>query len=530
MFMDQETEAALLFTACWSRFQPVTPMGQEAKRTCRPFLPGQEREWQQTLEEQERLLEAADDQRWADRMEDCLKRVPDIRMILSRLVRGEVPGISEWFQVKRFLWQSRNLSRLLAEKALQSFFPIQREKEWETKLRILNPAPVLTPSFSVDDSFDLRLKRLRKQQAAWEERRRQAAATAAAEVERQTGIRRNRDGEWVVDRRHPMLPHLKERHGLRLMRETPFDAVFALSLPLSEQEAEEQEQLARQIETVEAEVLKRLAESFHPSLSALQEAIRTWCRLDLQWARMRAGRRWHGRRPVYSPDSYELRGGRHPVIEQRLKEKDCPFTPLDLHIFRGVTVIIGPNMGGKTVALRTLGLVAALGQYGFFVPSDEARMPLVPWITAIIGDHQDAESGLSTFGAEVKRLSRVWDRAEPGLLLMDEVGRGTNPREGAALSAAVTARLTAFNHWVVHVTHYGEVLSVRGIYAYRVAGLKQPEGTGEWVAKEVHRWMDYRLLPLQEGESVPRQALTIAAQMGLPVEVVDDARRRLDEQ
>jgi len=191
-----------------------------------------------------------------------------------------------------------------------------------------------------------------------------------------------------------------------------------------------------------------------------------------------------------------------------------------------VAVIIGPNMGGKTMVLRTLGLIVALAQHGFFVPATRCEMPLVSFISGVTGDGQDARAGLSTFGAEVKRVAEWFKGKKGGLLLIDEIGRGTNPVEGAALSAAVTARLARSDHWTIHVTHYAEVLEVTGIRRYRTAGLRKAEETArmdlreDWLSR-----MDFRLIPLSEGEGIPHQALTIAEAMGMPHGIVEEARR-----
>lgn len=182
------------------------------------------------------------------------------------------------------------------------------------------------------------------------------------------------------------------------------------------------------------------------------------------------------------------------------------------------------------MALTTVGLVVALGQFGFLVPARSCSMPLVSWMTAAIGDAQNIREGLSTFGAEVRRIVEAIKRDSTGLLLLDEPGRGTNPVEGAALSAAMTNDLAKRPFWTLQVTHFREVLQGTEVTVYRVAGL---EGIDRFQDREDEDWekaleqaMDYRLLPWS-GESIPQDALVIARLLGLPSSILQDAWKRI---
>jgi len=144
------------------------------------------------------------------------------------------------------------------------------------------------------------------------------------------------------------------------------------------------------------------------------------------------------------------------------------------------------------------------------------------------------EAGLSSFGAEMVRLKEALECEGTGLLLLDEIGRGTNPVEGAALAQAVTQTLAEAEHWAVHVTHYREVLMLPDVKAYRVAGLKKQAiapgtsgGAPSWESatlRQLQAVMDYRLVPLKRGESVPLEGLWIAERLGLPQPIVRLAR------
>ena len=524
MFIDEQTKQHLLWADVLRGFRPRTPMGRKAWERFSPFLPGQEREWEEVLAEQERLRKAAEgDPDWGRRIDACLSRVPDVLPLFPLLRGKQSPGVSGWFQLKGFLWQVKNLGERLREKGLQTLLSEVEPDLCPTLLRRLNPDSPLTPAFSLVSAFDERLGILRGRLERLDRRIREEREALTRRIAEEYGVRPNRWGEWVVDRRSDVSRRMAEDRRLRLVRESAFDRVFAPVLsPEGEGRMEERSELEARLEAVEREVLEALAADFAPHVPALERAAEAVARFDLQWSRMEAARKWQGCRPRLSAGPIRVAGGVHPAVAERLREEGSRFTPVDIRVDKGVTVIIGPNMGGKTMVLRTLGLIVALAQHGFFVPAARCELPLVSFVSGVMGDGQDARAGLSTFGAEVKRVAE-WFGKKGGLLLIDEIGRGTNPVEGAALSAAVTAHLAQSDHWTVHVTHYAEVLEVAGIRRYRTAGLRDAErdrGRDDWASR-----MDFRLIPLAEGEGVPHQALLIAEAMGMPRGIVEEARR-----
>lgn len=530
VFLDEQTKQHLLWEDLLQRFRPRTPMGRASWARFVPFLPGQEREWAAVLEEQERLREAVEaDSDWGRKVDACLSRMPDVQPLFPLLRGGESPGISGWFRLKGFLWQVKALWDRLREKGLHPLLSGVEPERSLALLRRLNPDPPLTPSFSLVPAFDRRIGLLRRELERVDRMLREEREGIRRRIQEEYGVGPNRLGEWVVDRRSDVARRMAADRHLRLVRETAFDWVFVSGLsPEGEEREAARAELERRLEAVEREVLEELARAFAPHVSPLERAAEAVARFDLQWSRMEAARTWRGCRPRWSGGSIRVEGGVHPVVAERLEREAGRFTPVDIRVDKGVTVIVGPNMGGKTMALRTLGAIVALAQHGFFVPAARCDMPLVAFVSGVMGDGQDARAGLSTFGAEVKRVADWFRKKEGGLLLIDEIGRGTNPVEGAALSAAVTASLARSDHWAVHVTHYAEVLEVAGVRRYRTAGLGDAEKGGvDWRGDDGAFRMDYRLIPLPEGAGIPHQALLIAEAMGMPREIVEEARRRI---
>ena len=204
-----------------------------------------------------------------------------------------------------------------------------------------------------------------------------------------------------------------------------------------------------------------------------------------------------------------LTGARHPLLTG-----DVVPVSLDLGAEFTVMLITGPNAGGKTVTLKTVGLLALMAHAGLHVPAEEAHFPLLDGVYADIGDQQSIEQALSTFSSHVQNLLSIMGQATGNsLVLVDELGTSTDPEEGSALATAILSHFQSLGPWVVATTHH------RGVarYVQETPGMinasvdLDPQTLGP----------TYRLTLGLPGRSY---ALTIAARLGLPPEVIEQAR------
>lgn len=540
MFLDERTMADLGLSECLSSFQPLTAMGRKRAKGLKPFGPGEEEDWKRLLDEQEKLAQALEHKPDVEeRLLSILQDVPDVWNRLNQLREEEALEVTAFFDLKKCLQRIREWNDIIQQIHLNPIFGILPADRplLEALLHELNPSPPFRSSFSIEDVYDKALAEKRRILTTWERQNQEQREKIAQSVDEEYHIRRNRFGEWVVDRQKDSekITALKTDKRLICLRETAYDAIFQLGEVEDLQLKHRIHQLRQEIKALEQAVLVRLTQTFRPHLKTLERWINQVIHFDLQLARWRAARTWQGIKPEWNPNTIEMEDGVHPLVRDLLYQKGESMTPISCIVKRGVTVIIGPNMGGKTVALKTIGLLVALSQLGFFVPAKRFCHPLVPWIISLIGDQQSVEVGLSSFGAEVVRLKSALAHDRAGLLLLDEIGRGTNPVEGAALAQAVTGTLAKKDHWTVHVTHYREVLGLSGVRAYRVAGLNKEAfrvqssietiSSASAIQKQIHAVMDYRLLPITSGESVPMDGLWMAKQLGLPQEIVELALR-----
>ena len=280
-------------------------------------------------------------------------------------------------------------------------------------------------------------------------------------------------------------------------------AVVELNNRLAQAAAEEREEAERILRGLSAHVATRAGE-----LRALGEAVAA---LDLALACGMLSRGWGGA-PVEAGAEVRLVAARHPLLDR------ATAVPIDLELgdLRAL-VISGPNTGGKTVALKTLGLAALLHQCGLRPPAAEASLPVFDEVLADIGDRQSIEMSLSTFSGHLRTLVAILGSATScSLVLLDEVAAGTDPEEGSALAQALLERLAAQARLTVATTHYAELKE----WASARDGVANA-GTGFDLEA------DRPLYRIELGRPGTSHALRVAERLGLDPAVVADARGRV---
>ena len=217
-----------------------------------------------------------------------------------------------------------------------------------------------------------------------------------------------------------------------------------------------------------------------------------------------------------------LAGARHPLLELRLRRSGAAAVPITLALEPDARqlIISGPNTGGKTVALKTTGLLAVMAQAGLPVPAEAATLPLFQAIYADIGDAQSIESNLSSFSAHVLNVDRIARVAtEESLVLLDELGSATDPEEGAALAVAIAGHFLSVRAWSCITTH----LTSLKVYAANRAGvLNAAVGFDQATLSPTYQ--------LRLGVPGASAGLNIAERLGLMAEIVAAARAQLTTQ
>lgn len=286
--------------------------------------------------------------------------------------------------------------------------------------------------------------------------------------------------------------------------------VVELNNRLREHQANEREEIQR--------ILRELSAALAPYITEIAENYRLLGEFDFASAKARYAQQLRATEPrISQKNQLYLRQAWHPLLDQQQAVRNDIMLGQDYQTI----VITGPNTGGKTITLKTLGLIQLMGQSGLFIPAYEgSRLGIFAEIFADIGDEQSIEQSLSTFSSHMTNIvSILKDSNHQSLVLLDELGAGTDPQEGAALAIAILDALAASGAEVVATTHYPELKA----YAFeRPAAINASMEFNSQTLEPT-----YRLLVGVPGQS---NAFEISQRLGLPLEIVAAARSLTTQQ
>lgn len=510
----------------WKLYAPLTPYGRDERDERRVY--SDRGAIEKLLDGTERALEwmdrVRDDPAALDRASYCLRRMPR----LPDEAKDEYE-LSEIFQVKKFLANHSGLRKVLDALALRAFDLEGAAEDLAAELAKGGSDP---ESFFVADAYDPELALVRREIARTD---------AALETARQASETRlfARHGVRLGGRDFVLLPRLSAEELLadrELAVVEPYDdRLYLVRLAEGTETLRlrgERDALAARERALEDRVLVRLSGMIAGALPGIHAAARRVRDLDLAFARARLARRLSLVRPDLSSDAWELREGRFLPCLGECESLGLAYTPLTACFVKPVTTIFGSNMGGKTIALKTVLFFQILAQSGFHVPAASFRTRVYARLAYVGELAGERLSGLSGFGFEIHRFIQAWKGMEEGCLaVFDEFGRTTSSREAEALLEAVQAELSARpGVRSFFATHFRDVGRSAGVEYLRMKGLDRKAASeslesGAPLAERlgrINRHMRYELEPDAANPSTS-DALTVAALLGLPGEIVKRA-------
>lgn len=443
--------------------------------------------------------------------------VKDVRGSLKRLEIGSTLGITELLQICSLL---ENASRV------KSYGRRERDNQTADSLDelfdALEPLPNLTGEIrrcilsedEINDDASSGLKQIRRSMKITGEKIHTQLAgmvNGSARTYLQDAVITMRNGRYCIPVKAeyksqvPGMIHDQSSTGSTLFIEPM--AIVKLNNEIRDLELKE----AAEIEAI----LATLSELTAQNRESIQYDLENLVELDFIFARASLAMEQNATRPVFNTRGFiNIRKGRHPLIDKK------KVVPIDIHLGKDfhLLIVTGPNTGGKTVSLKTVGLLTLMGQAGLHIPAlDRSELSVFHEVYADIGDEQSIEQSLSTFSSHMTNVVSFIEKADArSLVLFDELGAGTDPTEGAALAIAILNHLQKQGIRTMATTHYSELK----VYALSTPGVEN--ASCEFDVGTLRP--TYRLLIGVPGKS---NAFAISGKLGLPSYIIDEAKKQI---
>ncbi len=441
--------------------------------------------------------------------------IKDIRTQLGRAEAGGVLGIEELMAVGDFLYVCRKVKNYAKQENKADVFPVL-EDYFEIVKTITNLEKEISrcivneQEISDDASSGLRTVRreIRNANGSIRDKLNTIIYSAAYKNMLQDAVITIRNDRYCVPVRSeyqssfPGMVHDRSNTGSTVFMEPT--AVIQLNNKIKELQAKEKEEIEK--------ILAMLSAMVAENVDVIEANINVIAHLDFIFAKSELSLKMNGAEPIFNTNGIiDIRKGRHPLLDEK------KVVPIDINLGRdfNTLLITGPNTGGKTVALKTLGLFTLMGQAGLHIPAfDSSQLAVFDDVFADIGDEQSIEQSLSTFSAHMTNTVSIINSVTPNcLVLFDELGAGTDPTEGAALAMAIIQLLHKMNVRTAVTTHYSELK----VYALSTEGVEN--ACCEFDVETLRP--TYRLLIGIPGKS---NAFAISKKLGLPDYVIDSAK------
>ena len=516
-----------------------TPFGSRLIKDQKPFFPGQEEELRAELARVQRMSEIAGaNEREISVLQETFMMMKDNSFTIERSATAAL-SVVEIFEVKSLL--------LLIDKVRKTADRVLLPEEYVPGditeiLDVLDPGKDRLNTFYIYDSFSEALARLRTEKKELERESRKEKKKRKNELRAETGLNLTPKFDITISKSDTeRIKMIEETSALVKSEEDYMSVTYVLAPTEADNQIQQRmDQVTADIEEEELKVREDLSREIHKWADVLLDGCERIGKLDITLAKALYARKYRCVMPeIVKEHIIEFTDGRHLQVEEIVKKKGGEYCPVSISLSQGVTCITGANMGGKTVSLKLVGMIAILAQYGYFVPAAQAKIGLSNFMQILIGDSQSIERGLSSFGSEMEELKEIMDNSrDRSLLLIDEIASGTNPAEGLALTKSITDYLKQQPFISLITTHFETVTEDPDVVNMQVTGLANADF--DRLDKElryanrrerigiIQKYMDYRLTRVDNNREIPKDALNIAKMLGIDAKIIEKAKQYLN--
>lgn len=458
----------------------VSPFGTQKKRNLKVYSTQEElsKELKKTKEFSVKVVELEET---CEKLRSYLRELKDIRALVDAASKNQVLTVVDLFELKYFLQRMHKVEALWKEFEEEDLLP----ERLPHLTRILDPKGENLSTFYIYEEYDDALRWVRDEKRAMEKRIRQAKSE-------------------------------DEKNALFLERRV----------------------LLQKEEEAEYQVRKELSRTVSKEADKLYHSMEVLGQMDFLLAKARVAKQYGCSLPkLDSSIPMTMQGAWHPYFQHLLEKRGKKMTKISIELKPGSTALTGANMGGKSMALKTIHLNAVLVKYGLLPFAEEMSCPFFKEVHLLHDDQEEVRQGLSSFGGEVLKIREILSSLSemPSLIILDEPARGTNPVEGTAIVGGLLNHFKNKHHFLLIATHF-DLHELMGIYRYQVKGLKE-HSFGEDIQKSVdnshvlvdrlQEKMDYSL-EKWDGSKATGDAVRIAEYLGFTEELTKEIRKLLE--
>lgn len=528
MYIDKKTRHLLDFDKVLSDLHPSSPFGNRCKNEMLPYLPDDAEKLAQELQRVEEMKGfILSRPEIIKGIKANLKQIKDIYRSIERCISGGILSQVELFELKSLIFIMHSINHY-QRKLPWNIDESYKVYELPEVMELLDPTHSQIRSFYIYDEYSDKLAQIRVMKAEKERALEVLKKKEIEQVEEITGIKLKSTGEVIVNKnKDELIRRLNSCEYLKQTGETyinitykikPNDKMSDLTKEIEELKGEELVEEAKVLEQISGKLAEH-GEDIIKNITAIGK-------FDLLCAKGELALRHNGVKPeLLHSRTLNIKNGINPIVQKELSKSGKKYMPISVELSEGVTLITGANMGGKTVSLKLMGLLVCMAQYGLLVPAEQMSFGIFDFIYISCGDEQSIDLGLSTFGAEIKGIIEVISKSDQrGLVLMDELARGTNPKEGYAISSAIIAYLIK-KHCISIITSHLEGLERNGIRHLQVKGLSHIDFSDIKDYEDISQYMDYSLVEVKGEAGIPHDAIKISKIMGMPEEIISQAEQ-----